>query len=174
MIIFLRVKSWHVVILPFFLQFFQVHSHQCKWNVTFVSFITTVAGQWKDTFIKFYSNCQTTFGCSMHDEALILFHMTTNITFITFTILNYNLFLNILNISMKLTWADLHFVSVIAWPEAGERNFELSDYPKLHALRKRVEEVPKLAEWITQRPHTKWWNKTVKCIVWRTQIWIVF
>ena len=57
---------------------------------------------------------------------------------------------------MKVTWADLHFVSVIAWPEAGECNFKLSDYPKLHALRKRVEEMPKLAEWIKRRPQTKW------------------
>jgi glutathione S-transferase len=55
----------------------------------------------------------------------------------------------------ELTWADIQFLSLVQWMTifGGVEN-PLANYPKLAALKKRVESVPKIAEWIEQRPKT--------------------
>jgi len=54
----------------------------------------------------------------------------------------------------ELTWADLQFLSFTKWiTHSGVEN-PLANFPKLSALKRRVESIPKIAEWIEQRPKT--------------------
>jgi len=54
----------------------------------------------------------------------------------------------------ELTWLDLQFLNFNKWiSHAGVEN-PLANFPKLAALKKRIEEIPKIAEWIKKRPQT--------------------
>lgn len=55
---------------------------------------------------------------------------------------------------MQLTWADLAFITAWPWFEFVKLEHVVDQYPKLSALKKRVEENPKLADWIAKRPKT--------------------
>jgi len=55
----------------------------------------------------------------------------------------------------EVTWADLQFLSFTKWIShlvAVQEPYE--KFPKLAALQKRVESIPKIAEWIEKRPVT--------------------
>jgi len=54
----------------------------------------------------------------------------------------------------ELTWADLQFLSFTKW--IGHTGLEnpLANYSKLSALKARVESLPKIADWIENRPKT--------------------
>ena len=54
---------------------------------------------------------------------------------------------------LQITWADLHFQHWMDFPSFQLKvDFDLSKYPKLDALKKRVEKHPKVAAWISKRP----------------------
>jgi len=54
-----------------------------------------------------------------------------------------------------MTWADLAFLNFTGWVVmAGAPDF-LDKYPKLKALKERVENQPKIAAWIAKRPKTE-------------------
>jgi glutathione S-transferase len=55
----------------------------------------------------------------------------------------------------SLTWADLSFQVFTGWAKPGGNEALLDKYPKLKALAKRVESVPKVAAWIAKRPVTE-------------------
>jgi len=55
----------------------------------------------------------------------------------------------------SLTWADLAFHVFTGWAKAGGNEAVLDKYPKLKALVKRVESVPKVATWIAKRPNSE-------------------
>jgi len=54
----------------------------------------------------------------------------------------------------SLTWADLAFHVFVGWGKTGGNEALLEKYPKLTALEKRVDSVPKVAAWIAKRPVT--------------------
>ena len=55
----------------------------------------------------------------------------------------------------QLTWADLAFINIMEWlPMACAKLDE--NHPKLLALLKRVQSVPKVAEWLAKRPVSQW------------------
>jgi len=55
----------------------------------------------------------------------------------------------------ELTWVDLQFLSFAVWiTHSGVQN-SIDSFPKLSALKKRVESIPKIAEWIEKRPKTE-------------------
>ena len=56
---------------------------------------------------------------------------------------------------LQLTWADLAFLMFISWGKLSGNETLLDKYPKLKALEKRVESVPKVAAWIAKRPVTE-------------------
>jgi glutathione S-transferase len=55
----------------------------------------------------------------------------------------------------SLTWADLAFLMFVSWSKMSGNETLLDNYPKLKALEKRVESVPKVAAWIAKRPVTE-------------------
>jgi glutathione S-transferase len=57
----------------------------------------------------------------------------------------------------ELTWADLSFINFVGWTAmAGADPAKvLAKYPKLLALKERVEKQPKVAAWIAKRPKTE-------------------
>lgn len=55
----------------------------------------------------------------------------------------------------KITLADIAFADQITWLGGIGINVSLDDSPKLKALKERVESVPKIAEWIKNRPVTQ-------------------
>lgn len=57
--------------------------------------------------------------------------------------------------SVQLTWADLTFHVFVDWGKMGGNEALLDKYPKLKALVKRVDSVPKVAAWIKKRPVTE-------------------
>ena len=63
--------------------------------------------------------------------------------------------IGIITLRLQITWADLHFLNWMTFPDyrckTGD-NLDLSTYPKLLALKERVEKHPKIAEWIEKRP----------------------
>lgn len=54
-----------------------------------------------------------------------------------------------------LTWADIAFLSAYNFMTLGGGADQLAKYPKLNALKDRVEKIPKIAEWIAKRPKTE-------------------
>jgi glutathione S-transferase len=54
----------------------------------------------------------------------------------------------------SLTWVDIGFTDFLSWLNALEIVVPLNDNPKLKSLKERVESVPKIAEWIKNRPVT--------------------
>jgi len=52
------------------------------------------------------------------------------------------------------TWADLSFLVALGWYSMAGGGDPLAKYPKLAALQKKVEGIPKIAEWIAKRPKT--------------------
>ena len=58
-----------------------------------------------------------------------------------------------LNYFLQITIADLHCQHWLDFPtDFFKIPLNLSKYPKLEALKKRVESHPKIAEWIAKRP----------------------
>jgi len=55
----------------------------------------------------------------------------------------------------SLTWADLFFVNIAEYAVLMAQT-DLNQFPKLKALRDRVETVPKIAAWIEERPKTEY------------------
>ena len=56
-------------------------------------------------------------------------------------------------IFFQISWADVHFQNWLDFPNFQLKlPLDLSKYPKLEALKKRVENHPKIAEWIAKRP----------------------
>jgi glutathione S-transferase len=55
-------------------------------------------------------------------------------------------------VGKELTWADLALLVTVGWISLAGADSQLASYPKLDALRKRVEKLPKIAEWIAKRP----------------------
>jgi glutathione S-transferase len=55
----------------------------------------------------------------------------------------------------EVTWVDLQFLSFIIWLKHTDVENPLADFPKLTALKARVESIPQIAEWIEQRPKTE-------------------
>lgn len=56
----------------------------------------------------------------------------------------------------ELTWADLAFLSIVSILKMVGAVDPTSKYPKLDALHKRVEQHPKVAEWLAKRPQTNY------------------
>jgi len=56
-----------------------------------------------------------------------------------------------------LTWADLAFINFVGWTAMGGTDpaHVLDKYPKLKALKDRVEKEPKVAAWLAKRPKTE-------------------
>jgi len=54
----------------------------------------------------------------------------------------------------ELTWADLGFLVLIDWLTIFGADDQISKRPKLDALRRRIEAVPKIADWLVKRPKT--------------------
>jgi len=60
-------------------------------------------------------------------------------------------------VGKKITWADMQFLNHVGWvamPMAGAAD-ALDKFPKLKALKHRVETRPKIAAWIEKRPKTE-------------------
>jgi len=53
-----------------------------------------------------------------------------------------------------LTWADLSFLNFVGWTVFSGNSDPLANFPKLKALKERVEHQPKIKEWIEKRPKT--------------------
>jgi len=53
-----------------------------------------------------------------------------------------------------LTWADLGLVVLVGWLKMAGGGDAFDKRPKLHALQHRVESLPKIAEWLANRPKT--------------------
>jgi glutathione S-transferase len=58
-------------------------------------------------------------------------------------------------VGTELTWADLGFIVFVGWLSMAGADTQLAKYPKLTALRERVEKVPKVAAWLAKRPVTE-------------------
>jgi glutathione S-transferase len=58
-------------------------------------------------------------------------------------------------VGTELTWADLGFIGLVGWLSMAGADAQLAKYPKLVALRERVEKVPKVAAWLAKRPVTE-------------------
>ena len=50
--------------------------------------------------------------------------------------------------------ADINFAIVMSWPVTFGKVDVLKNFPKLDSLKKRVESLPRIAEWIQKRPVT--------------------
>ena len=57
-------------------------------------------------------------------------------------------------VELQLTWADLAFVSGCGLIAFLGLISQLDNYPKLKAMKTKVEKLPKIAEWIAKRPVT--------------------
>ena len=56
----------------------------------------------------------------------------------------------------QVTFADLYFAQTITWLEPNHVKVNWDKVPKLKALKQRVENLPKIAEWIKKRPKTEY------------------
>lgn len=54
----------------------------------------------------------------------------------------------------SMTWADILWMDMHTWLVSNGLEPDLSSAPKLKALKERVEQHPKIAEWIKTRPHS--------------------
>jgi len=54
----------------------------------------------------------------------------------------------------QLTWADLSVMNVWYWITGFGVSVQLDNFPKLLAHKKRIESLPKIADWIKRRPET--------------------
>jgi len=57
-------------------------------------------------------------------------------------------------VGTELTWADLAFIHFLCWVDMAEAGDQVAKYPKLKALRAKVEGLPKIKAWIDKRPKT--------------------
>jgi glutathione S-transferase len=57
-------------------------------------------------------------------------------------------------VGAELTWADLALINFLSWVDLGEGGDQVAKYPKLKALRGKVEGLPKIKAWIDKRPKT--------------------
>jgi len=57
-------------------------------------------------------------------------------------------------VGAELTWADLALLNTVGWTAMAGATEPLAKFPKLAALYKKVEAVPKVAAWIAKRPKT--------------------
>jgi len=55
----------------------------------------------------------------------------------------------------ELTWLDLQYSTFNKWISHSGVENPLVKFPKLAALKERIESIPKVAEWIKERPHTQ-------------------
>jgi len=55
----------------------------------------------------------------------------------------------------RITWADIAFFDLCSWISSVQVEIPFGDFPKLKALKERVENTPKIAEWIKNRPVTQ-------------------
>jgi len=55
----------------------------------------------------------------------------------------------------ELTFLDLQFLTFNKLISHSGLENPLAHFPKLAALKKRIEEIPKIAEWIKERPQTQ-------------------
>jgi len=55
----------------------------------------------------------------------------------------------------ELTWADLSFLQFVSWIPMCGCDKPLDKFPKLKALKEKVEKLPKIAAWIAKRPQTE-------------------
>jgi glutathione S-transferase len=58
-------------------------------------------------------------------------------------------------VGTELTWADLALINYLSWIDIAEGSARLAKYPKVKALRERVEALPKVAAWIAKRPQSQ-------------------
>lgn len=58
-------------------------------------------------------------------------------------------------VGTELTWADLAFTIFVGWTAMVSDGSALDKFPKLKALKDRVEHLPKIADWIAKRPKTE-------------------
>ena len=45
----------------------------------------------------------------------------------------------------QLTWADIHLVNFLTWPQTMDLDVDMTAYPKLAALNERVTSLPNIA-----------------------------
>jgi len=55
---------------------------------------------------------------------------------------------------LQMTWADLAFLSTCDYLSVVGADTQVDNHPKLSALRDRVSNSPKIAEWLAKRPKT--------------------
>jgi len=56
---------------------------------------------------------------------------------------------------LKLTWADLGLLALAdVWLSKLGADSQIDNHPKLKALREKVSNMPKIAEWLAKRPET--------------------
>jgi len=60
-------------------------------------------------------------------------------------------------VGSELTWADLSFINFVGWSAmaGADPSNVLAKFPKLAALKEKVEKVPNIAAWIAKRPKTE-------------------
>jgi glutathione S-transferase len=58
-------------------------------------------------------------------------------------------------VGKKITWADIQFLISLSWVAMAGATDALDKFPKLKALKHRVETRPKIAAWIEKRPKTE-------------------
>ena len=56
--------------------------------------------------------------------------------------------------ALQLTWADLGFLSLNDLLKMINGDDQIDKRPKLSALRSRIQNLPKIAEWLAKRPNT--------------------
>jgi len=59
----------------------------------------------------------------------------------------------------SFTWADLSFAVVCSWLDDLEVGWALDKYPKLAALKQRVNSRPRIADWIKSHPNSSIFHK---------------
>jgi len=57
-------------------------------------------------------------------------------------------------VGTDLTWADLAFINFVGWTAMAGAVDPLAKFPKLHALKDRVEKLPKVSAYLAKRPKT--------------------
>jgi len=57
-------------------------------------------------------------------------------------------------VGTELTLADLALINLVSWTAMAGATDPLAKFPKLAALQKRAEAVPKVAAWLAKRPKT--------------------
>lgn len=54
-----------------------------------------------------------------------------------------------------MTWADILLLDALTWIESIGVNISYSEIPKLKALKDKVEQSPRIADWLKNRPVTQ-------------------